>query len=210
MNISTRSSRNPLVIGLTGGIASGKTTVANYLASLGAYLIDTDIIAREVVAPQSPTTECIRQLLGDDYLLADGNLNRAAIKQLIFTQPDIKTQYEAIILPAIRKATLAAITAVPTDVCYTLLIVPLLFEKGLDKQTDYNIAVDITVEEQIRRGIARKPDDEAVIRRIIASQMPREERNRRADFIVDNSLPLEKLSQQLDILHQTLVNLPAR
>lgn len=210
MNISTRSSRNPLVIGLTGGIASGKTTVANYLASLGAYLIDTDIIAREVVAPQSPTTERIRQLLGEDYLLADGNLNRAAIKQLIFTQPDIKTQYEAIILPAIRKATLAAIAAVPTDVCYTLLIVPLLFEKGLDKQTDYNIAVDITVEEQIRRGIARKPDDEAVIRRIIASQMPREERNRRADFIVDNSLPLEKLSQQLDILHQTLVNLPAR
>lgn len=194
----------PRLIGLTGGIASGKTTVANYLANKGAYLIDTDIIAREVVAPNMPTTQAIADLLGEDFLLPDGNLNRRKIKQRIFNDAVIKQQYEAIIMPAIRQATLDAIAQVPNDVCYAILIVPLLFEKGLDKQTDGNIVVDIPVAEQIRRGISRKPDDEAVIRQIIAAQMPREQRIARADYVVDNTLPLEKLYEQLDILHTAL------
>lgn len=197
----------PLIIGLTGGIASGKTTVADYLAELGAHLIDTDVIARQVVAPNTPTTLAIRNLLGKDYLLADGNLDRAKIKQRIFNDAPIKTQYEAIILPAIREATLDALARVPDEVCYALLIVPLLFEKGLDKHCDYTISVDIPVTEQIRRGIARKPDDEVVIRQIIAAQMSCETRNARADFVVDNHVPLEKLHAQLNILHRQLCNL---
>lgn len=196
--------KQPLIIGLTGGIASGKTTVADYLAALGAYLIDTDMIAREVVRPQSPTTLRIGQLLGDDYLLADGNLNRGKIKQRIFNNEDIKVQYENIILPAIRQATLDAIDNIPETACYAVLIVPLLFEKGLNQHTDYNIAVDLPVEEQIRRGILRKPEDEAVIRQIIATQMPRAERNRRADFVIDNLQPLDILYTQLDSLHRRL------
>lgn len=198
---------SPLIIGLTGGIASGKTTVANYLASKGAYLIDTDIIAREVVAPNSHTTQSITALLGKDYLHDDGHLNRAKIKQLIFNDAVIKKQYEDIILPAIRQATLEKIAQTPKDVCYAVLIVPLLFEKGLDQYTQYNLVVDIPEEEQIRRGIARKPDDEAVIRQVIAAQMPRKDRNARADFIIDNTVALEKLQKQLDILHNTLCNL---
>lgn len=198
----------PLIIGLTGGIASGKTTIANYLGKQGAYLIDTDLIAREVVAPNTPTTLAIRNLLGASFLLADGNLNRGKIKQLIFNDALIKTQYEAIILPAIRQATLDAINAIPPNVCYAILIVPLLFEKGLDSHCDYTISVDIPVTEQIQRGITRKPDDEAVIRKIIAAQLPRIQRNAQADFIVDNHVPLDRLYPQLDRLHATLCALP--
>ncbi len=197
----------PPLIGLTGGIASGKTTVANYLSKKGAYLIDTDIIAREVVAPDSPTTQAIAELLGKKYLHDDGQLNRAKIKQKIFADTVIKKQYESIIMPAIRQATLAAIAQIPADVCYAILIVPLLFEKGLDKYTQYNVVVDIPEMEQIQRGIARQKQDESVIREIIAAQMPREKRNARADFIIDNTQPLEKLYQQLDKLHTILCNL---
>lgn len=199
--------KKPLIIGLTGGIASGKTTVANYLAQLGAYLIDTDIIAREVVTPNSPTTLVISHLLGTDFLLPDGNLNREKIKQHIFNNPTIKAQYEAIILPAIRQATLDALRAIPSTACYAILVVPLLFEKGLNNYCNYTISVDIPVEMQIHRGISRNPDDENVIREIIAAQLPREQRNTRADFIIDNHVSLEKLHTQLDILHITLCHL---
>lgn len=199
--------KKPLIIGLTGGIASGKTTVANYLGDLGAHLIDTDLIARAVVEPNMPTTLAIKALLGADYLLPDGNLNRSKIKQRIFNDTSIKEQYEAVILPAIRKATLTAIEQAPNEVCYTLLIVPLLFERGLDRHTDYNISVDLPLEIQIQRGISRNSADEAVIRQIIATQLPREERNRRADFIVDNTLGLEKLYTELDKLHEVLCQL---
>lgn len=200
----------PLIIGLTGGIASGKSTIANYLGSRGAYLIDTDIIAREVVIPNSQTYLNIRQLLGDNYFLVDGQLDRHAIKSLIFHNTTIKTQYESIILPAIREATLAAIEHIPPTVCYALLIAPLLFEKGLDHYTDYNINVDLPVDVQIRRGIARKPEDEAVIRRIIAAQLPRQTRNLLADFVIDNRQDLESVYHDLNKLHDMLCQLPAK
>ncbi len=199
-----------LIIGLTGGIASGKTTVANYLAERGAYLIDTDIIARQVVEPNMPATLAIRDLLGEDFLHPDGSLNRAKIKARIFNDSEIMAQYEAIILPAIRQATVEALDAVkhmPKPPCYALLIVPLLFEKGLDAYCDYTMSVDIPVEVQIERAIARKPSDEGVIRQIIAQQMPREERNARADFIVDNTVSLQVLQQQLEQLHARLLQL---
>lgn len=196
-----------LVIGLTGGIASGKTSVANYLATRGAYLVDTDIIAREVVAPNSPITQKITSLLGQEYLLADGNLNRAKIKQLIFSNAIIKKQYEDIILPAIRNETLKQLNNPPLDSCYTLLIVPLLFEKGLDCYCDYTICVDIDINTQIQRAIERKPSDKDVIIKIIQAQMPREQRNEKADFIMDNNRSKEDLIMQLEQLHQTLINI---
>lgn len=196
-----------LVVGLTGGIASGKTTVANYLSKQGAYLIDTDIIAREVVAPNSPTTLAISGLLGEDYLLDGGNLNRQKIKKRIFNDALIMSQYESIILPAIRKATLESLNTIPSDACYALLIVPLLFEKGLDRYCDYTVSVDLSMDEQVRRGVERKPNDEPLIRKIIASQMSREARNARADFIVDNNQSLENLYPQLNKLHQQLLEL---
>lgn len=201
---------SPFIVGLTGGIASGKTTIADYLASQGAYLIDTDLIARQVVEPNTLTTLKIAELLGQDYLLADGNLHRGKIKQRIFNDDAMRAQYESIILPAIRQATLNAIADIPSDICYAVLIVPLLFEKGLDEYTDYNISVDLPVEEQIRRGIARKPTDEPVIRRIIATQMPREVRNSRADVVVDNTRPLEVLYPQLEALHRQLCALASK
>lgn len=202
-----KANTTAFLVGLTGGIACGKTTVANYLAEQGAYLIDTDIIARQVVMPDTPTHQQIHKLFGDAYFLADGHLNRQAIKQHIFSDNKSKQRYEAIILPAIRQATLQAITRISPDVCYTLLIVPLLFEKGLDRYTDYNISVDVPTATQIQRGVKRKPEDEGLIRQIIAAQMPREARNQRADYVIDNSVTLEKLYRQLDKLHVNLSRL---
>ncbi len=203
----SKSPDSPLIVGLTGGIACGKTTVANYFETQGAHLIDTDLIARQVVRPNAPTTLAIKALLGSAAILADGNLDRAFIKQCIFNDANMLAQYEAIILPAIRQATLAALRQVPADACYAILIVPLLFEKGLDKHCHVTVSVDVPEAEQIRRAIKRKPGDEAVIRQIIATQMPRDERNARADYIVDNNVPLEKLYAQLDVLHEKLTAL---
>ncbi|MBS9777289.1 MAG: dephospho-CoA kinase [Gammaproteobacteria bacterium] len=197
----------PTLFGLTGGIASGKTTVANYLGNLGAHIIDTDIIAREVVEPNSKTTCEIRKLLGSNYFLSDGNMNRGAIKKLIFTDELIKQQYEAIILPAIRNATLDAIMQMPIDSCYGLLVVPLLFEKGLNEYTSYNINVDIPTEIQIQRAISRQPSDKYIIEQIIEAQMSREDRNAHADFIVNNHQSLDTLYKDLDLLHQKLCQL---
>jgi len=193
-----------LLVGLTGGVASGKTTVANYLQTLGAYVIDTDAIARQVVKPRAPIMPHLRQLLGDGYFLGDGNLDRAKVKKLIFADRMIKERYEAIILPAIRQSTLQSIEHIPKDVCYGVLIVPLLFEKGLYHYTNVNVVVDIPEDLQIARAIKRNAQDAAVIKAIIASQMPRRERCRRADFIIDNGHCLEKCYQQLDELHNTL------
>lgn len=193
-----------LLVGLTGGIACGKTTVADYLHAHGAHLIDTDIIARQVVEPNTTTNKRIRGLLGDDYFLADGNLHRAKIKQQIFNNPVIKRQYEDIILPNIRQATLQAVKQTPDGVCYAVLIVPLLFEKGMYAYTDYDIVVDVPEDVQIQRAIARSPADAAVIRQIIAAQMPRQERHTLADFIIDNHGDLQHLTTQLEILHKHL------
>ena len=190
-----------VLLGLTGGVASGKTTVADYFCKLGAYLIDADVIAREVVSPNSSVTKKIYDLLGSNYFLDDGNLNRSAIKQLIFNDEVIRKQYEAIIMPTIRQAILKALKLIPMSSCYTVLIAPLLFEKELEKYTDFNINVDLPVDEQIQRAIKRKSRDEVVIREIIASQLSRVERNSRADFVIDNSHSLRELYQHLDKLH---------
>ncbi len=197
----------PLVIGLTGGIASGKTTVANYLEKQGAYLIDADIIARQVVEPSTPTNKAIYELLGKEYFLSNSELDRAKIKQLIFTDESIKNKYEEIINPAIRQAILDSLYSANKNCSYILLVVPLLFERGFDIYTDYNISVDISRELQLQRGIARKIADKDVIAKIISSQLPREERNTKANFIVDNKLSLEELYAQLDKLHSHLCTL---
>ncbi len=200
----------PTLFGLTGGIASGKSTVADYLQSLGAHVIDADIIARQVVEPNTTTTKEIFNLLGAEFFLVDGHINRPAVKKLIFNDDAIKQQYEEIVLPAIRKAILDEIVAIPPHVCYSLLVAPLLFEKGLDCYTCYNISVDLPIESQIQRAIARNPRDKGVIDNIIKAQMPREIRNAKADFVINNNQPLEDLYQDLAELHTKFCQLPSK
>lgn len=199
------------IVGLTGGIASGKTVASNYLQRLGAYVVDTDVVARQVVEPQTSTYLLIRALLGAAYFHDDGHLNRHKIRQRIFSDNAIKTQYEAIILPAIREKTRAAMAEAPADAPYVLLVVPLLFEKGMDEWVDVSVVIDVPESLQITRALKRdQAHTNENIEQIISQQMPRLVRNARADFVIDNALTLEKTQQRLNILHQQLVILAQR
>lgn len=194
------------VYGLTGGIASGKTAASDYFATLGAHVVDTDVIAREVVRVGSPTLASIRETFGDAFFTSEGLLNRAKVKALIFNDAKLKAKYEAIIHPAIRAQTLARITDAPATTPYAIVVVPLLFEKGFDAHTDKNIVVDVPEDVQITRAIKRKPSDEPIIRNIIAQQMSRQDRLNHADFILENDQDLAHLYAQIDDLHVKLIS----
>lgn len=196
-----------LKIGLTGGIGSGKSTVAERLAALGAGVIDTDLIARELTEPGTPTLARIATEFGPQILAADGTLNRAALRQRVFLDPTARARLESILHPAIRARMLERTAALQTP--YAVLAVPLLFETGQDSLMDRVLTVDCPEEIQIarvqqRNGLAR---DEIV--RILASQIPRAERCARADDIVDNGGPLDALGPQIERLHRRYLQLAA-
>ena len=196
-----------LKIGLTGGIGSGKSTVAERLAALGAGVIDTDLIARELTEPGTPTLARIATEFGPQILAADGTLNRAALRQRVFLDPTARARLESILHPAIRARMLERTAALQTP--YAVLAVPLLFETGQDSLMDRVLTVDCPEEIQIarvqqRNGLAR---DEIV--RILASQIPRAERCARADDIVDNGGSLDALGPQIERLHRRYLQLAA-
>lgn len=194
------------VYGLTGGIASGKTAASDYFSTIGAYIVDTDVIAREVVCIGSPTLARIRENFGDTFFTAEGHLDRLRVKSSIFNDSTLKGRYEAIIHPAIRAHTQTQIAAAPSTAPYVIVVVPLLFEKGFDAHTDKNIVVDVPEDIQIARAVKRKPSDEPIIRNIIAQQMSRHDRLKRADFVLENNKDLAHLYAQIDALHSTLIS----
>lgn len=199
----------PYIVGLTGGIASGKTTAADYLISKGILAVDADKVARQVVAVSTPTYQAIVDLLGVDFLNADKTLNRSKIKALIFSDEKIKAAYEAIILPAIRQAILDELAqtkarAVAAFHPYLLLIVPLLFEKGLDTYCDKTVVIDIDEKTQFTRLLTRDAISKQTAQGIIAAQMSRAMRNQRADFVIENTGDRKALYTALDNLHKIL------
>jgi dephospho-CoA kinase len=173
----------PLRIGLTGGIASGKSTVADMFAELGAVIIDTDVIAREVVRPGQPALSEIRDAFGDEFIREDGTLDRAALRQLIFSDDTYRSQLEAIVHPRIRQETVRQATE--ADGPYQLIVVPLL----TDEDT------------QIRRLLNRDAESEAQARSILAAQAKREERLAIADDVIRNDDDLESTAAQVAALH---------
>ncbi|MBK1640651.1 dephospho-CoA kinase [Chromatium okenii] len=192
-------------VALTGGIGSGKSTVAAEFATLGAGVIDTDLLARELTAVGQPLLTQIAAACGADVLLADGSLDRAALRERVFQQPRARARLEAILHPAILELMLARRAALTTP--YALLVIPLLFETGQQTVANRVLVVDVAEAVQIERVQQRSglaPDE---IQRIIASQIPRHERCARADDLLENSGAVTALLPQIAQLHAEYLRL---
>ncbi|OKY26488.1 MULTISPECIES: dephospho-CoA kinase [Thalassotalea] len=189
-----------LVIGLTGGIGSGKTTVSDQLAQYGIDIIDADIVAREIVAKGSDALNKIEAHFGHSILNKDKSLNRSALRSLIFQHEDEKQWLNSLLHPLIRQQLLDKLAAAQSE--YVVLSAPLLFENGLDKYTDRTLLIDIEQDAQISRSVKRDNSNETQIRAIINSQMPRTEKCLLADDIISNtSLTFSQLNEKVQEIH---------
>jgi dephospho-CoA kinase len=190
---------------LTGGIGSGKSRVAELLAGLGAGVIDTDLIARELTEPGTPTLARIAADFGADVLHPDGTLDRGALRDRVFRDRAARMQLESILHPRIRDLMLER--AAKLHAPYAVLVVPLLFETGQEALMDRVLVVDCPEETQIERVQRRSQIDPAEMARILASQVSRAERLARADDVIDNSGELIALAPQVESLHRSYLDL---
>lgn len=174
-----------LTVGLTGGIGSGKTTVAHMLAGCGATIIDADAISRSLTEAGGAALMPIKQLFGEEVIGADGALNRGAMREIVFAQPASRTKLEAIIHPLVQMRMSAAIQNAPTDV--VVLDIPLLVESPRwRKQIDLIVVVDCNVETQVSRVMQRNGWAASTIEAIIQSQATRGDRLKAADVVIFN------------------------
>jgi len=187
------------IIGLTGGIASGKTSVATMLERLGAPVVDADLLAREVVEPGQPALAAIRDAFGPGVVNPDGTLNRAALGEVVFTDPVARRTLEGITHPAIRAladAKLATLREAGAQVVF--YVAPLLIEVGLAARMDQVWVVYLDRERQLERLMARDGLGREAAQQRIDSQMPMEEKRRLADLVIDNSGSREELTRQVE------------
>lgn len=190
----------PFCVGLTGGIASGKSSAAALFEELGAAVVDTDAIAHELTRPGTSAMAAIRDAFGPAYLTADGSLERAKMRQLVFSDPAAKAKLEAILHPLIRELARARIVAAQQP--YVIVVVPLLVETDAYRDLIERIlVVDCREELQVARAMQRSQLKESEVRAILAAQLPRTERLGRADDVVDNNGDIEALRQQIQKLH---------
>ncbi|OBU26241.1 dephospho-CoA kinase [Photobacterium aquimaris] len=189
-----------VVIGLTGGIGSGKTTVANLFGNYGIDLIDADIIAREVVAIGSVGLARIVEKFGSSILLADGNLDRSQLRAAIFSDPQLKSWLNQLLHPLIRAKMLADIDRATSPYC--LLIVPLMVENNLQTLTDRLLVVDVDQQTQIMRTQQRDNVSLEQIKNILSAQATRQQRLDAADDIICNNGDNQALLTQVAQLHQ--------
>lgn len=188
-----------LVIGLTGGIGSGKSTVGKLFAQHGVEVVDADQLAREVVIPGSPALHRIAAHFGDQLLLADGSLDRAALRKLIFADADQRRWLEHLLHPLIRQLLQERLSSCQSAYC--ILESPLLLETSQAELVDRVLVVDVSEATQLQRALQRDGSDEATIRGIIEAQLPRQSRLARADDILDNDGDIEQLAPQVSRLH---------
>ncbi|MEM6810182.1 MAG: dephospho-CoA kinase [Pseudomonadota bacterium] len=188
-----------LRIALTGGIASGKTAVSNQLGQLGAAIIDTDVVAREVVAPGSEGLAAIRDAFGDEVTGADGSLDRARMRERVFSDPAARRELEAITHPRIR-ATCATMAARATG-DYLVFVVPLLVGSDFVAMVDRVLVVDCPREVQFARLMARDGETAEGARRILDAQSSREERLAIADDVIVNDADLDALARKVADMH---------
>ena len=192
-------------IGLTGGIASGKSTIADMFAELGVAVIDTDVIAREVVMPGQPGLDEVRQAFGEQILGDDGTLNRTALRQLVFADDGARKRLEAILHPHIREETFRQADAARGE--YQLIVVPLLVESSLKSFVDRILVVDCDENTQMHRLLARDAESEQQARLILAAQASREQRLAIADDVICNDDSLDSTRSQVAALHKSYLDL---
>ncbi|MDD3610006.1 MAG: dephospho-CoA kinase [Halothiobacillaceae bacterium] len=191
-------------IGLTGGIASGKSTVAERFSALGVPVIDTDLLSRELVAPGQPALACIVEHFGPTVLTASGELDRSRLRARVFAQPEERRWLEDLLHPLIRERayTLARDALAQGRSLYTLTIIPLLFEHGAYPWLDRILVVDAPDSLRRNRALARPGMTPALLDGIFAAQLAREARLERADDVLHNHGSLTDLFEQVDALHR--------
>ena len=192
-----------LRVGITGGIGSGKTALTDWLAVQGITIVDADLAARAVVALGQPALAEIVATFGEDYLQPDGQLDRGAMRQLVFEDTEKRKALEAITHPRIREELQRQLDT--ADSVYAVLSSPLLLESGQSELVDLSVVVDVPEATQIERTMQRDGNDRALVEGIMAAQLDRETRKNRADIIIDNSASLSALHEKAEILHQTLL-----
>lgn len=190
-------SSNPsnFVVGLTGGIGSGKTTVANLFAELGIELVDTDLIAREIVEPGQPALIQIAEHFGTDLITPDGNLDRAKLRQQVFADPEQRSWLEQLTHPLIRQLTLQRLQQARSN--YVILVSPLLLETNQHLLCHHLLIVDVPESVQIDRTVQRDSNSQQQVEAIIAAQCDRQQRLDRADSLIDNTQPQPTLAARV-------------
>jgi dephospho-CoA kinase len=192
--------KQTLVVGLTGGIGSGKTTVANGFSALGVPVIDTDKLARELVEPGQPALDEIISTFGSEAISANGQLDRDYMRQLIFTDNSRKSQLEAILHPRIRQRVRALLEDIRSPYC--IVVIPLLLETGQTDLVDRILVVDAPEKEQLTRVAARDSLSDNAIKAIIRSQVDRNTRLAAADDIIVNDRGMSELTGHIRKLHR--------
>lgn len=187
------------ILGLTGGIGSGKSAASQWFESQGIQVVDADIVAREVVEKGQPALEQIQQTFGNWVIQEDGELNRRALREYIFKEPSARKQLEAITHPAIRTAIIQQLASATSP--YAVLVSPLLFETSQHELTHHILLIDATEELQIERASSRDGQNAEQIKKIIAAQMPRLQKQALAQDIILNDGHIDHLHNQLKKLH---------
>jgi len=190
-----------MVIGLTGGIACGKSTVSRMLAERGARIIDADIIAREVVRPGEEAWSLIVERFGRDILLANEELDRVKLGAIVFADEQARLDLNAIVHPAVRARMRQLMKeAQEESIALIVMDIPLLYESKLEYMVEKVVVVYCTAEQQLKRLMERNGYDEEEAMRRIASQMSIEEKKSRADYVIDNSGTFMETEEQVDEL----------
>lgn len=198
---------NNLRIGLTGGIASGKSLVSDCFVQLGVPVVDTDVVARDVTEPGQPALGEIRARFGAGVVGPDGALDRKRLRQLVFGDPVARVDLEAILHPRIRAETLARADRAGGP--YQVIVVPLLVETGFGALTDRVLVVDCPVEQQKTRLLARDAETPEQVERMLDAQVSREARLAAADDVIDNSGTVAATQAQVAALHDRYLSMVA-
>ena len=192
------------VVGITGGIGSGKTAVTDHLETLGIVVVDADKAARVVVEPGKPALDEIVVHFGSEILLDDGALNRAALREVVFNDSAQRKILEGITHPRIREEIARQLSAATSP--YVVLSSPLLLESGQNSFADYVVVVDVPEAVQVDRTMRRDDNSESLVKQIMAAQLDRQTRLSRADEAISNDDTLEALHAEVEALHQRLLD----
>lgn len=194
------------IVGITGGIGSGKSAVSDFLMEQGVKIVDADIVAREVVMPESQALQAIQEHFGDSVIdPIDKTLNRAALRKIVFDDGSSRKWLEELLHPAIRTEIIHQLKSAASS--YAVLTSPLLLETDQHLLTQHIVVVDTSEKHQIQRTMSRDSNDEEQVRAIIAAQMPRDQKLERADTVISNQGSLEDLHKQCILLHEELLSL---
>jgi len=191
------------VVGITGGIGSGKSAVTDHLETLGITVVDADKVARVVVEPGTSGLAAITEHFGTDVLLANGGLDRAALRKIVFDNHNERKVLEEITHPRIRDEIIRQLSEASSP--YVVLSSPLLLESGQNTLADYVVVVDVPEEVQLKRTMARDDNSEALVKQIMAAQLDRQTRLSRADASIMNDTSLEELYERVEALHEDLL-----